>query len=183
MKSKILITIAFIAAALAIAGAYYYPASTATSNMNLGAVGDTQSTPKMAQIQGNCSNATYISGAVGAGQYLVATLPNADANDRTIISIDAFYTGLGQTSTTTGTATFSIAGATSSNATNLNSNTNFAYLAAVATSTGIVYEASSTPGLSTSAFVRVWKAGSNLNLVSNATTSASCWYRVSYLAQ
>lgn len=181
MKTKILIAIAFIAAALAISGAYYYPVS--TPNFSVGAVGDTQSTPKISQVVGNCSSASYVSGTGVTGQYLVATLPNGDANDRTIIGIDAFYSGLGQTSTTTGGSLINVAGATSSNATSLGGNTNYAYLGTVATSTGIAYEASSTPGLSTNAFVRVWKAGSNLNLVANATTSASCWYRVSYLAQ
>ncbi len=177
--------IGLIVLVAAIAGAYMYPKyAQNVTQVVAGAVGDTQQTPKMYQIVAN-GNGSYQSGAVNVGVYTLATMPNNDTNDRTITSIDAFYTGLGAVSTSS-VANFAVSAATSTDTTTLNSNTNLIYGALVATSSPVAYEGSTTPGLSSvagKAYIRIWKAGTNLNFVSTATTSATVIFKVNYIAQ
>lgn len=153
-----------------------------TTTTTAGAIGDTQSTSKIAQIVGNAATGAYSS---ADNNYLFASIANNDANDRTIVSIDTYYSGLNvKTSTTSPTAsTFLVRAATSTDATTLNSNTNLFYQSLVATSSSIYFEASSTPGMATANINRIWPAGTNINFLSRATTSATVIFRISYIAQ
>lgn len=150
--------------------------------VNVGAIGDTQATPKIAQIQGNAATGAYSS---ADNAYLFATVNNSNSADRTIISIDTFYSGLNaKTSTTSPTASnFLVRAATSTDTTTLGGNTNLVYQSSVATSSAVYYEASSTPGMATANLNRIWPAGTSINFVSAATTSANVWLRVSYIQQ
>lgn len=143
------------------------------------AVGTTNSAPKSNQIVANGNTGTYV---VANNGYTYASLTNSDSQDRVITSIDYFYQGLGQNSSTT-IAALTLQAATSSDSTTLNSNTNYVLSTQIATSTSVLYTGSSTPGTTTTNANRIWLAGSNLNFISNGTTSANVIIRVNYIPE
>lgn len=169
----------------AVVGGYYYPKSTETTFIQAGAVSDTQATPKMQQIQCDPATTTYIS---GDNKYQYCSLTNNSATDRTIQSVDYFWTAANGTVSTSTTSRFGTFVATTTAASSgYGSNTNWLLNQTVATSTPAVYNASSTPGIvtsdSTKDFVRIWSAGSVLVYEGTATTSGSLWLKVTYLQQ
>jgi len=142
------------------------------------AEGTTGSTPRMSQIVANANDSTsYVS---SENKYQVASLYNADSQDRIVESVSYFYDALATVSTST--AAMTLQAATSSSATTLGSNTNYVLSTTVATSTPVLYVASTTPGLTGTNANRIWKAGSYLNFFSNATTSSSQVIKVNYIA-
>lgn len=182
MKSSIQYIVLGIVAVIAVFG-LFLPVQKV---MNfLGTAGDTQSTPKMAQIQCNTATPTYIT---ADNKYQLCALTNNDANDRTVNGIDYSFDTLGTISTST-TAKFQIVAATTTSAAvGLNANANVLLNQSIATSTPFLYVSTSTPGVSTSAgtsdFVRIWKAGSTIVLESPiASTTGNMWFKVTYLAQ
>jgi len=139
-------------------------------------VGSTFNTARIAMI-----NASFAS-ATSTGVY------NGDTSDRIITDATWDCTGVGTSQTAytgAGLVTWTISMATSSTASGssfVNANTNYVVTTVQATSSPEVYVASTTPGLTGSAFVRRWAAGSYLNIFTNATNTAACVIGVKYLA-
>lgn len=180
-------TFSAIAAAVILAGivgGYYYPHAQNVVN-NFGATGDTQATPKMAQVQCDPATTTYVS---GDNKYQYCSLTNNASSDRTIESVETFWTAANGTVSTSTTSRFTTVIATTTAASSgYGSNANYLWLQTVATSTPSVYNASTTPGVSTSDstkdFVRIWPSSSVLVFEGTATTSGSLWIKVTYLQQ
>ncbi len=141
-----------------------------------GAVGDTQATPKMAQIVGN-ANGTYVT---ANNRYQYASLYNSDANDRIVESVEWFADALSTVSTSTDALKFLMA--TSSTASGA-IGSNYLLNTTVATSAPASYVASTTPGDTSSSYKRIWAAGTYLNLESNATSSTGFNLKVNYMAK
>ena len=104
---------------------------------------------------------------------------NNDGNDRIITSVEYSCAGLGALSQTYANWTFQIA--TSSNTT-FPSTASFVLNTTVATTSPEVFVSSSTPGYTTGAAMRRWKAGANLLVQSNSTSTATCTVVAGYIA-
>lgn len=117
-----------------------------------------------------------------------SSLINSDGNDRVITSADVMCSGLGTSLTAyTGAALssliFSIA-TTSTSAPIALGNSNFIYNGTIATSSVTFYDASSTPGLTSSSQIGVnrrWPTSTYLTVTSNATNTAACVVNINYL--
>lgn len=160
--------------AIAIVGAYFFPKSTHTTVLQAGAVGDTNSTQRIAQIVMDMTTTTP------------ASILNGDATDRIITSIDYYLASLTSvTSNGSGLANFTFLLSTSTNVYTAAS-ANYLLNTTVATTTAQLFVASTTPGntaLATLAGVntRVWKAGTYLNVFANGTSTATGTIKISYI--
>ena len=141
-----------------------------------GAVGDTQSTPKMSQVQGN-GNGTYIT---ANNTYQYGSVCNSTASDWVVEQAEYVFDSL--TTTSTSTAIVILKAATSSSATAA-IGTNYVLNTTVSTATPMLYTASTTPGDTASAFKRIVGSGKCLNFEANATTSSNVWLKVLYLSK
>lgn len=132
------------------------------------APGDTYSTSKIAQIVLDLSTTT------AGSQY------NGDSRDRIISSVDYYAAGLTTAkSNATGLSSLSWTLSTSTDV-YLAASTNYLLNTTIATTSPQLYVASSTPGGTGSVFVRVWQAGTYLNLFQNGTSTANATLVVRY---
>lgn len=179
----ILSAVAALVIVLAIAGAYQYPSSTAVTTV-VGSVGDTQATPKMAQVQCDNTGATYIS---ADNKYQLCTLTNTDSRDRIINSVEYAFDNLGTVSTSSKSSFLVVAATSTSAAAGIPTSPNYIINQGIATTTPFMFVSSSTPGSVTSAgtkdFARVWAAGTVLVVESVATTSSNMWFKVTYVGE
>lgn len=162
-------------------GMYTKKTSTYVTNQTVaGAVGDTQSTPKMYQVQLDTATAgNYIS---ADNRYQYASVVNGNSGDRIIESIEYVFTG--STAVSTSTALQNLIVATSSSATaGFAGNTNYVLNTSIATTTPTLYIASTTPGLTGTNYNRTWTAGTYLSIQSNATTTALGYFKINYLQE
>ncbi len=178
MKNTIITAVIGLLVGIIAGYAVHQPATLIQQLGGGAAVGTTGSTPRVAQIVAN-GNGAYVSGTLGSGVYTIASIANGDANDRVILGVNEVFVGLGTNSTST--ATYTIQAATSSDTTTLNSNTNYVINNAFSTSTPTLV--ASTTALSGSTNGSIWKAGSNLNVVANGTTSAEVILQVLYITE
>ncbi len=157
--------LATMAALLIVVGAYFFPLNHEVApSVTASPAGTTLSTSKIAEQILTVSTTTVFS------------VLNSDANDRTIVSVDAFVTN-GQSTTTS----YSITCATSSAATGVGPTTSTAFSVTFAnggifgttTSSGGAFVSTTTPGVITTSsnFARNWVAGSYL--VCKSTASAN----------
>lgn len=163
--------------ALVIGGSYFYPKQKEASVVQVGAVGDFNSTSRIAQlvVDMTTTTPTTINGAC---------LTNGDSRDRIVTSVDFYLASLGSfTSNGTGLVNLIFTLATSSGVYIAPSGSQLLNTS-VTTTTPQLFVSSSTPGvssLSTGSFSRVWAAGSCLNLFQNGTTTATGVLRIGYL--
>lgn len=175
--NKILVYSLFVIGLLVAIGGYFYP----KYQLSAGAIGDTQSSPRMAQVVANASSNTSYDSTNNA--YIWSSFLNSSATDRVVEGIQVVANGLTTVATST-TATISLKCATSTTATTLGSNTNYTFNTSIATSSSFLQMASSTTGIyGTSGLGGVWKAGSYLNCQAAATTSASVYIKVPYMQE
>lgn len=147
-----------------------------TANTPFRAVGDTNSTQRIASCVLDMSTTTPTT-ATTTG---VGCLYNGDSKDRIVTNVEFYLSGLGsmigatggvasttwQLGTSTNVYTVPAAGSQLLNTTIATSSANGAV-------GGRLYVSSTTPG-NTAVFVnRVWDTGTNLNLFTNATTGAN----------
>lgn len=161
-------------AALAVAGLFLPMNKVETTVGSASAVGSTFSTAKVAYKAWTLSN-----GATTTSLY------NSDSSDRIIRSVDYTCSGVGTSLTAvTGTGLANLiftAGTTSTDAPAVPTLGNSVFSSTVATTVPEIYLSSTTHGLTTSAFVRRWGAGTYLTFVSNATNTAACVIGVTYM--
>jgi len=142
---------------------------------NLGsAVGATFNSAKIAEV--------IIAPATGSATS--SAILNSDASDRIIESATYNCSGVGTSFTAytgAGLQALTLRAATSTSASVIPSGTNLVMGATVATSTPNQYEASTTPGLTSTVANRIWAANSNLVFFFNATNTASCEVKVNYM--
>lgn len=134
----------------------YYPSTTVLG----GAVGDTNQSPRMWQQAVSFASTTPIS----------VTNPG---NDRLISSIEYYVTGVGNINfNATGVAVWQWQISTSTDI-YTPASTNYVLNSTVSTSTPFLFIASTTPGNTGSAQTRIWASGTNLNLLTNGTSTAT----------
>lgn len=174
-----------LAIAAVIVGGYYYPKYKQT--VVVGAVGDTQGTPKMVQVQCDPTTPTYNS---TDNKYQYCSITNSNGTDRTINSVEYFWSSVQNTavSTSTGNRFNTIIATTTAASSGYGTNVNYVLIQGVATSgPAVVYNASTTPGTTSldgaRDFVRVWAAGTVLVFEGTATTTGSLWLKVTYIQQ
>lgn len=165
MKINIAILIVGVIALVGI----FFPKSTIVVQEVLGsAAGTTNSTQKIASVSADFSTTTptTIGGA--------CKLYNTDSFDRIISSIEWYISGVGTFGfNATGVATLQLNAATSTGIYNASGNKVLS-AAVVATSSPVVYTATTSPG--TTSLVpadRVWASGTCLNVTQNATSSTA----------
>lgn len=117
-------------------------------------------------------------GSQSNGAATTTSLYNGDSVDRIIQDVTYSCSGIGTSRTAyTGAAlaalVFTAATTSTANPASIVT-TNAVLNTTVATSSAELYIASTTPGLTTSAFVRRWAAGSYLTFAANATNTAAC---------
>lgn len=179
--SQIIVGIVAVVALVVGIGAYVHRPSGIA-----GAVGDTQSSPKMVQISANMASNT------------LASFLNIDSTDRYITNVDAVMTAFGSGNNlnlanntmsllaATGTTAFSTTSCTSTcaamNIVTLNAvSTSSLPVMIIGTSTAVAVASSTIPNTNSSS--RWWPAGSYLNFYSNATSTAgSADIKVSYIS-
>lgn len=174
-------TIAFVAALFitaAIVGAYYYPHSQFIVNGGVGAPGDTNSTSRIASCVLDMSTTTPTTATTtGTG-----CLFNGDSKDRYITATDYYLTGLGAANTSVASTTWKLS--TSSNV--YTGSAAYVLNTTLATSTangaigGEYFIASTTPGATATFDYRVWPAGTYLDLLQNASSTAQVTFVVRY---
>lgn len=162
-------TLAIIAGVVllgAVVGAYFFPHSQYV--LSVGTAGDTNSNRRIAEISMDMTTTTP------------ASQTNNSSQDRIITSVEFYVSGLGSM---TGSAGTGVASTTWQMSTSTDvytaASTNYVLNTTLATSTangavgGYLFVASTTPGATGTFANRIWKAGTNLNLFSNATSSAN----------
>lgn len=160
---------------------HFAPVHTQTNVISGSSAGATFNTAKFAAIVWQPGNV----GTQTNGAATTTSLFNGDASDRIITNLTYSCSGVGSSNTAytgAGLASLIFTAATSSasvpnsiTVTNALLNTN------IATSSTELFVASTTPGLTGSAFVRRWAAGSYLTFSSNATNTATCAIGVNYI--
>lgn len=171
MKNKIILGAVLV---LAIVGAYFFPKQ--LSKVSVGAVGDTNSTQRIASCVLDMSTTTPTTATTtGTG-----CLYNGDSKDRVITSVEYYLSGLGaMIGSTGGVATTTWLLGTSTDVYNVPAvgsrllNTTIATSTANGAVSGTLFVASTTPGASATFPNRVWPSGTYLNLQQNATTGAN----------
>jgi hypothetical protein len=166
--------------ALSIVGAYFFPKSVSKTVIQAGAVGDTNSTRRIAQtvLDLSTTTATTVNGA--------CTLYNGDSRDRIITSVDYYLASLTSFGNNGGVASTTWKLATSTDIYNAPAGS-YVLNTTIATSTANgaignqLYIASSTPGSTATFPYRVWTAGSCLNLLQNSTSTATGVITVGYI--
>lgn len=162
--------------ALVVGGLFGYVIHTQkTVVQSFGAVGDTNSTRKIASCVLDMSTTTPTT-ATTTG---TACLTNTDSKDRIVTSVEYYLSGLGSMTGSAGTGVASTTWQLSTSSGLYVGSANYLLNTTIATSTangavgGTLFIASSTPGSTATFPFRVWASGSNLNLFSNATSSAA----------
>lgn len=167
--SNTLKVIGAIVVVLAIIGAYSYPKAIIAPSSNVGAVGTTFNTAKVAQINMSPS-------AAGATS---TSILNTDDNNRYVRGAYVYCTGASQSSDRT-IASLLVQAATSSTAAPaLNSNTNLAANLTVSTTSPFVAVSSTTIS---NGVASVWASGSYMSFFWNATNTAACTVGIPYAA-
>lgn len=141
------------------------------------AAGTTFNSAKVAQVNMSPSTAsattTSLQNTDGSDRWVTDSFVNCtgDSTSKT------FLTGTGLAALTLKTATTSVANL------GLQGSTAYATNITVSTSTNFTYNASTTPSVAigTGAVAYLWKAGSYLTFLFNATSSAACTVGVHYL--
>jgi len=175
--NKTLIAIAIVC--LALGGFLGYVL--APDSQTFQAAGDTASSAKIAQVVLDLSTTTptTVSGS--------CKLYNGDARDRIINNISFFLTGLGAfnggTDGVGGVATTTFNMSTSTNVYTVSGVPSRVLTTSIATTTGngavsyagvlSLYVSSTTPGNTATFPIRIWTAGTCLNLFTNSTSSAA----------
>lgn len=171
---KIYIAIAIaIVAVISIFG-LYYPVAVNTITNSFGAVGDTNSTSKIASCVLDTSTTTPTYATTSSAT--TGCLYNADSKDRFITSVDYYITGLnGSVSSNIGTTTWKMGTSTDfyTPGASYVLNTSIATSSNLGTVQNTLYVASTTPGLGATFPYRIWNTGTNLNLLQNSTTSGA----------
>lgn len=163
---------------LGIIGAYHYPVVTVPADHNLGAVGDTNSTQRIASCSLDMSTTTA-STITSSG---VGCLFNGDTKDRVITSVEYFISGIASANTSVATTTWLISTSTNiyTGSTGYVLNTSIATTTGNGVISGLLYVASSTPGATATFVNRVWPSGTYLDLYQNASSSAVATIKVTY---
>jgi len=125
------------------------------------AVGDVNQTPRMWQQTISLATTTPLS------------LTNSSGGERLITSVELYIASSSQTlSNATGLANLVFTMSTSTDAFTAASS-NYVLNTTIATSSGPVYVATSTPGNAAVVSTRIWGNGTNLNLFQNGTSTSS----------
>lgn len=157
-----------------IVGYALHPATEIVYQPIVGAVGDTNSTRKIASCVLDLSTTTPTTATTTSA----GCLYNSDSKDRIITSVEYYISNLGAM---TGSAGTGVASTTWQLSTSTNVYTgSAAYLlyTTIATSTangavnGTLFVSTSTPGATATFNYRVWNTGTYLDLLANATSSA-----------
>lgn len=125
-------------------------------------VGTFQSTPQIAQISITPTTST------GTSTFILN-----NSNDRAIYAFESYCSGVGSSIGNLGAGGWTLTAATSSTITTTSTNSNYAASLNIATTSSIVYAATSTWGAGAD-LLRLWPAGTYLGLFYNATNTAAC---------
>ena len=150
---------------VAVVGLYFKPATLITNTkveQVAGAVGDTNTSPRMLQTNISLASTTPFSSL------------NSSGTDRLITSVEYY---LGSTTAMNGTSALGVATlnwimSTSTDQYNATS-ANYVLNTTIATSSGQVYVSTSTPGNAATLTTRIWANNSYLNLTQNATSTTA----------
>lgn len=174
------IYIASFVVTLAIFGSYFFPKNQTVVQQlqSFGAVGDTNSTSRIAQCSLDLSTTTS-STISGTGCLL-----NGDGRDRIITSIDIYGSSL-TTSTSNGTGVKNLTWNVATSTGVYTPDGTKVLSTSVSTTTPILYVSSTTPGTigiaATNDYARTWATGTYLNVLQNATSTASGIIVVRYI--
>jgi hypothetical protein len=173
-KKMLVITLAALAL---IGGAYLYPKKTPSITVGTSPVGTEFGTAKIASINFSLASHLATSTSIFNNSQQDRIIKDTFVACDTVGTSKTAYTGAGLANLIIRIAT------TTTNSPAIVSNTNYiGNYTAVATTSPVVYTASSTEGVITG-YSRVWPSQTYLTFSSNATNTAQCTVGASYLAR